>query len=324
MKNIFIEKAINKHGDKFDYSKVDYVDARTLVKIVCKKHNTIFTQTPSHHLTSMYCCPTCRSDISIVQKEVFKNKTIEKLSEEEVVTIIRDIYGEECFSFNKLVYKNNKTPFTLVCKKHGTEISKILREFKNKVPNNHCPDCKKEATAKIIKDRFIKKHGVIYDYSRCPSDMGHNSRIQIGCPKHGWIEQSVNSHLKSDYGCGICGAEVNFDFLKSQWIHIANQKNKKPILYCILCNNTDESFIKVGITVNNLHVRYSSKRTLPYTWSTLFIKESTAENVWDIEQKLKKQSYKKYNPKLSFEGKTECYETVEKDSIESFIDNLLL
>jgi len=37
----FIKDAENTHGDKFDYSKVNYVDARTKVCIICPKHGAL-------------------------------------------------------------------------------------------------------------------------------------------------------------------------------------------------------------------------------------------------------------------------------------------
>ena len=47
----FKEKAIAIHGDKrYDYSEVEYVNAHTPVKIMCTKHNYIFSQSPSNHL----------------------------------------------------------------------------------------------------------------------------------------------------------------------------------------------------------------------------------------------------------------------------------
>jgi hypothetical protein len=36
--SIFIEKARNIHGDRYDYSKVNYVNQRTKVTIICKEH----------------------------------------------------------------------------------------------------------------------------------------------------------------------------------------------------------------------------------------------------------------------------------------------
>lgn len=50
----FIEQARKVHGDKYDYSKVDYVDANTLVSIICPNHGE-FKQTPSSHLSGHGC-----------------------------------------------------------------------------------------------------------------------------------------------------------------------------------------------------------------------------------------------------------------------------
>ena len=49
--------------------------------------------------------------------------------------------------------------------------------------------------------------------------MTYTSKVQIECPLHGWFQQSPLQHLRSDYGCGICGSEVNFDFKKSKLYH---------------------------------------------------------------------------------------------------------
>ena len=49
-----IEKAKNIHGDKYDYSKVEYINARTKVCIICPIHGE-FWQTPSSHLIGCGC-----------------------------------------------------------------------------------------------------------------------------------------------------------------------------------------------------------------------------------------------------------------------------
>ena len=45
----FIERSRKIHGDKYDYSLVEYVNSVTKVKIICSKHD-IFKQTPSGHM----------------------------------------------------------------------------------------------------------------------------------------------------------------------------------------------------------------------------------------------------------------------------------
>jgi hypothetical protein len=54
----FIEKAKKVHGDKFDYSKVNYVDNRTKICIICPEHGE-FWQRPINHLNSEYGCLKC-------------------------------------------------------------------------------------------------------------------------------------------------------------------------------------------------------------------------------------------------------------------------
>ena len=56
----FIEKAKKIHGDKYDYSKVEYINSHTKVCIICPEHGE-FWQTPNNHLHG-YGCPKCKSD----------------------------------------------------------------------------------------------------------------------------------------------------------------------------------------------------------------------------------------------------------------------
>lgn len=50
----FIEKAILIHGNKYDYSKVDYVNYKTKILIGCKTHG-FFLQNPEGHLQGNNC-----------------------------------------------------------------------------------------------------------------------------------------------------------------------------------------------------------------------------------------------------------------------------
>jgi hypothetical protein len=54
----FIKKAKKIHGDKYDYSLVDYKNSKTPVTIKCKKHGN-FQQTPNKHLLNQGC-PKCQ------------------------------------------------------------------------------------------------------------------------------------------------------------------------------------------------------------------------------------------------------------------------
>jgi hypothetical protein len=53
----FIKKAREVHGDKYDYSKVEYVGSESKVCIVCPEHGE-FWQAPHTHLRGGGC-PIC-------------------------------------------------------------------------------------------------------------------------------------------------------------------------------------------------------------------------------------------------------------------------
>jgi len=54
----FIEKAKIIHGNKYDYSKIEYINSHKKVKIICTKHGE-FMQQPNTHLNKRGC-PICK------------------------------------------------------------------------------------------------------------------------------------------------------------------------------------------------------------------------------------------------------------------------
>lgn len=55
----FIAKAKMVHGDKYDYSKVNYINCSTKVCIICPEHGE-FWQIPNAHLRGVGC-PICKT-----------------------------------------------------------------------------------------------------------------------------------------------------------------------------------------------------------------------------------------------------------------------
>src|SRR5690606_29551283 len=50
----FIYDAKSVHGEIYDYSKVEYVNAKTKITVICKKHGE-FETTPNNHLRGKNC-----------------------------------------------------------------------------------------------------------------------------------------------------------------------------------------------------------------------------------------------------------------------------
>lgn len=55
----YIDKLRQVHGNKYDYSKVNYVNAKTKINIICSRHG-VFSQLPYQHLKGQGC-PKCKS-----------------------------------------------------------------------------------------------------------------------------------------------------------------------------------------------------------------------------------------------------------------------
>lgn len=63
----FINKAKIIHRDRYDYRYVDYINAKTNVKIRCNKCGRIFEQTPNDHLSGKGCsfCKMSKLELEI-------------------------------------------------------------------------------------------------------------------------------------------------------------------------------------------------------------------------------------------------------------------
>lgn len=60
-KEQFIAKARRIHGERYDYSLVEYVNYHTAVQIICPKHG-VFPQAPDHHCDRKQGCPDCKRE----------------------------------------------------------------------------------------------------------------------------------------------------------------------------------------------------------------------------------------------------------------------
>ena len=218
-KEKFIEKAKNKHGDKYDYSKVEYKNAHTKVCIICKEHGE-FWQTPSNHLAG-HGCQKCKTD-----KVISHNK----LSTEIFIEKCKKLHGDK-YDYSKVNYINNYTKVCIICPKHG--------EFWQ-IPSDHlrgrgCSKCSKNKP--LTTEEFInsakKVHGNKYNYSKVEYK-GSQSKVCIICPKHGEFWQTPNAHLNGN-GCPRC----------------------KAITIGERCSHSKEEFIKLAEKVHGDKYDYS-------------------------------------------------------------------
>lgn len=121
----FIQKAKAVHGDKYDYSMVEYVNNRTKVAIICPKHGE-FWQTPYKHLSGQGCNKCYRASLS-ERYSMGREKFIEKANE----------VHHGFYDYSQVEYVNSQTYVNIICPLHG-----IFPQ----VPSSHlkghgCPKC---------------------------------------------------------------------------------------------------------------------------------------------------------------------------------------
>jgi len=230
----FIEEAKKIHNNKYNYSKVKYINKKTKVCIICPEHGE-FWQRPSDHLQGAGCYECGRKKC--------KGK---KVTTESFIKNAIKIH-ENKYDYSKTNYIGSKTKVCIICPEHG--------EFWQ-LPTAHlqgqgCPKCKKY---KIGKNKyntqiFIEKskliHGNKYDYSKV-NYIDSLTKVCIICPEHGEFWQEPNSHLRGN-GCKKCATDIKKKIVAKNFILRSNEIHNKKYDYsksiyngwnekvCIIC-----------------------------------------------------------------------------------------
>ena len=200
----FITKAKEIHGEKYDYSKVEYINSETKVCIICPKHGEFFVKA-NNHINCKNGCPFCAKENS--------SKSQRKTTE-DFIREAREVHGNK-YDYSKVVYKNATTNVTIICPEHGEFEQKPYVHIGQK---SGCPRCSRPNT-KLNTNEFITKalevHGNKYNYSKVVYK-NYKTKVLIICPEHGEFEQIPNVHL-SGSGCPRCYSENRY-LIKEQFI----------------------------------------------------------------------------------------------------------
>jgi hypothetical protein len=194
----FITKAKLVHGDKYDYSKVNFINWKNKVTIICKLHGE-FPQNPHKHLTGN----GCKKCSYLVKSENYRFTT------EEFIAKAKLVHGDK-YDYSKVNYIDSNSKVILICPIHG--------EFRQSA-NDHlrgrgCCSCGIESMRKKLlmsQEQFIQlassKHNNFYDYSKVNFN-GVNYKVTIICPIHGEFQQIAWNHLNGKVGCSLCAFKL--------------------------------------------------------------------------------------------------------------------
>jgi hypothetical protein len=225
----FIKEAIDIHGDKYDYSSVEYINARSTVKIICPIHGS-FNQLAKTHLGG-YGCYDC--GIKSIKK------TLTKTTEEFIKEAI-DIHGNK-YDYSKTQYSHSKLNIKIICPIHG----EFSQRASHHLEGNGCKKCNSRLknTNQFIQ-KAIDVHGDKYNYSLVEY-INSRSNVKIICSIHGKFIQKANSHLQGR-GCLKCGLNKK---TKEQFIQEAIDIHENKYDYSLI--NYHDTKQKIEIICKN-------------------------------------------------------------------------
>ena len=199
----FIEKAMKVHGDRYDYSKVEYKKAIIKVDIVCKEHG-VFSQSPNGHLSGRGC-HVCGG------KKTWDTKSF--------IINARRVHGDK-YDYSHTKWERSNKKVKIICLDHGF----FKQESNSHLSGRGCPVCAKEKhggwnikTTETFKIQAAKVHGDKYDFSKTKYKKDIIPVIVI-CSKHGEFSISPNRLLRG-CGCQKCGRESS----SSKQAHTINE-----------------------------------------------------------------------------------------------------
>ena len=203
----FIQKSREVWGYKYDYSKVEYIDALTQVTIIYNgKH---YRQTPTKHLQGKNC-----------------ENQIKKMSTEEFIEKSKLIWGDHRFEYTKCEYTDSHSKIIL--------FDNEKKEWVEQAAKSHLSGYEViKYGDKKFKEICNLKHDFKYNYSNFTYH-GMNSFIELECKIHGKFNIKCASHF---YGslCTKCN-EFFFNknanrFLKNYNIVFERQKEFNNCYY---------------------------------------------------------------------------------------------
>lgn len=205
-KSSFIAKAKCVHGDKYDYSHVEYTKAKNKVVIGCIAHDLFWEVTANSHLSGSGC-PLCARELlgrSFKKpREYFVEKAKNKHNSKYDYSLIpADVKA--------------KDKVNIICKEHGIFSQTLFDHVDGKVGCRGCTGEVLSKRSRTDKDAFIAQavavHGDKYDYSNLVYTK-KTSTIRYTCKVHGVVEQRGDHHLTT-IGCPKCASDVKAEIFK--------------------------------------------------------------------------------------------------------------
>ncbi|WP_442637959.1 GIY-YIG nuclease family protein [Rossellomorea marisflavi] len=293
-KKSFLEKCGLKFGDRFNYEKFIYVDAKTKGTIICPIHKD-FQQTPDKHLQSKYGCYKCaKIAVGVKKKNIPPKAKRESITKEQYQKRFEKKHGKKFdldFS-NYLGWTMGKV--ILNCKKHGNSSYVPQALLSSRYACKYCAIEQRALNKTGSYHELIEEANVVHNnkYSYPSSNektyKNKRSEILIECQTHGLFKKRALKHVCGQ-GCFQCRIEnlVSTGRLPGGYTEKIFNRNPKlkakdGVVYYLKVGN----LYKIGITTN-LNSRIRAIRSMSKEEVTLIKKlDGTLYDSYRIESKI--------------------------------------
>jgi hypothetical protein len=212
------------HKDKFDLSKVVYINKRKKIVVICKEHGP--WETSIEQLFRGQGCRVC-GKMGAAKKR--------RLSFEDFEQKANKIHNSK-YIYKKDKYIKSSLETEIICKEHG--IFKMTPSVHIGVQKQGCAKCgfiSQKNKRKMSLTEFIKRSNIIhsdkYEYNLVSFE-NQRDIIKIICKKHGLFEQNVSNHLTGS-GCPDCnnskGENKVKEILLKHYIPFIQQKTFRDL-----------------------------------------------------------------------------------------------
>lgn len=231
----FIADGRTLHGDKVDYSAVEYRTAWVPVSLTCCICGTKYHQTPHSHLAKRasngWGCPCCNlaARLAACSKANKGRHSRNKKTTETFIEESKARHGENSFDYSRCRYHGSHSPIELRC-------NSCLRWFQQ-IPTNHlrkggCIYCSYDDRGRrhrLSFEEFVNKAEMVHgkrkhQYFRDEYTTG-KQRTRILCLEHDcefW--QSPDAHMAGKTGCTYCRRISKAERCIFEWLEKHNLK----------------------------------------------------------------------------------------------------
>lgn len=238
----FLEKAKRIFGDRYDYYKVNYINNKTKVIIICKIHGE-FSQSPQSHLKGSNC-KSCSKIIIANKKSITKKEFFTRVNKKHNFK----------YDYSKVKFTKLKQNIIIICPIHGEFSQRASSHF-----YNGCINCRDDSYRRSVKEVIDKAnfiHNNKYNYIDFVCYKNNKQILNILCKTHGIFHKTVADHLYGS-GCDNCNIIIHNDNAYNDFITKANIVHGNEYKYI---NNNFHLSKKINV-ICNIHGEFKQNKS---------------------------------------------------------------